>query len=157
AGFSYVRPMPSANLGFKIGSSCDLHLERHLLQNVPAQVAANWTVSRRYGTLPVGAYTLRNAATLDDETAADALALGGSPVGRGSGFSGFSVIADPANPSIVTLAIDLPGAPATPIVAGTAHAFAAGTGTAAAFTRVPSGPNYPDRYALQNAAGYLSV
>jgi hypothetical protein len=156
-GFSYVLPLPGQSAGFKIGSSCALHLERHLLQNVPAQVAPDWTVSRRYGTQAVGAYTLRNAATLDEESAADALALGGSASGRGSGFSAFQVAADAANPSIVTLTIDLPGAPATPIVAGSAHAFAAGTGVAAAFARVPSGPNDPDRYALQNDAGYLSV
>jgi hypothetical protein len=129
-----------------------------LLRNPPAQVAAAWTVNRRHGSTPVGAVTLRNAATMKDETAADALALAGDRAGRASGFSAFTLVPDATNPSVVMLAIDLPGQPATLIGFGIAHPFVAGGGSVVPFTRVPFSAQYPDRYALQASGGmYLSV
>src|SRR5262249_25153870 len=134
-GFSYVRPINGPQGGFKVGSSCTLHLERHLLRNPPPEVTADWTVNGRRQSRPVGAVTLRSAATLKAETAADALALASDRAGRASGFSAFTVVPDATNPSLVTLAIDLPGQTATPIGAGTAHAFVAGA-AAEPFTRI---------------------
>ncbi len=158
-GFSYLRPLnQSFGTGFKVGSSCALHLERHLLRNPPAAMGGNWSVFVRNGFANIGAPTLRNAATLKTETVADNLALAGDHGGGGSGYSELSVVADTTNPSLVTLAIDLPGAPATPINVGTTHPFAAGgSGAIAPFTRVPFGPPFPDRYALQSGGQYLSV
>jgi hypothetical protein len=158
-GFAYVAPTGGPGGGFKIGSSCTLHLERHLLRNPPTQLAADWTVNRRRQSVAVGSATLRNAATLKDETAADALAVAGDRAGRASGFSEFSLVPDAVDPSLVTLVIDLPGQPATPIGAGTAHALVAVPGGAGvSFTREPFGPQYPDRYALRTGNNlYLSV
>ncbi|HEY6477556.1 MAG TPA: hypothetical protein VI456_13325 [Polyangia bacterium] len=157
-GFSYVRPMGGTGGGFKIGSSCTLHVERHLLQNVPAAVGQDWTIGGRYGSTPIGPLTLRNAATLNPETAADALALAGDPGGRGSGFSAFTIAPQASDPSTVVLTIDLPGQPGTPISFGTTHPLVAAPGGAVVpFTRIPYGPQYPDRYALDLGGQYLSV
>jgi hypothetical protein len=157
-GFGYVRPMGGTGSGFKLGSTCKVHLERHLLRNLPTTVAADWTIGARYYTPAIGAPTLMNAATLEPETAAEALALAGGAGGRSSGRSALVVAADPASPDTVTLAIDLPGAPATPIRVATAHAFAAaGTGAVAKFRKVPFGPRYPDRFALALDGKYLWI
>ncbi len=155
-GFSYVRPFGGVGGGFKIGSSCTLHLERHLARNLPPQVDATWTIDGRQGPSPVGPFALRNAATLADETPAEALALAGDVTGRGSGFSAFTLVADGTDPSMVTLTIDLPAQAGAHVGGSTPHAFAAGA-TAIAFKRVPFGPQYPDRYALESAGQYLSV
>jgi hypothetical protein len=155
-GFSYVRPYMGPGKGFKIGSSCTLTLERHLANNPMA--TPGWTVDRRYGPVPLGAPMLLNAATLADETPMESLALAGDVTGRGSGFSAFSVTADGTDPSLVTLAIDLPNQPGALIGAGTAHAFVAAATSATTWRREPFGPQYPDRYALASTDGqYLSV
>ena len=157
-GFSYVRPIGGVAGGFKIGSSCTLHVERHLLQNVPATVDPTWTIGGRYGSTPIGAPTLRNAANLNPETAGDALTLAGDRGGRGSGFSAFTVAPQASDPSTVVLTINLPGHPATPISFGTTHPLAAIPGGAVVpFTRIPYGPVYPDRYALGLGGQYLAV
>ncbi|HVZ74751.1 MAG TPA: hypothetical protein VHJ20_20350 [Polyangia bacterium] len=157
-GFAYVRPTGGTGGGFKLGSSCTVHIERHLLKNVPADVAGTWTVNGRNGAVAVGAPALLNAATLATETADEALALAGDSGGRGSGASAFTLVADATDPSTVSLAIDLPGQPMTLVRAGTKHAFVAGAaGDVAKFTRVPFGPRYPDRYALMSGTQYLWI
>jgi hypothetical protein len=155
-GFSFVRPLPNARAGFQLGSSCTLHLERHLAANPGA--TPTWTVDGRHGTFAIGAPMFLNAATLAQETPMEALALAGDITGRGSGFAAFSVTADGTDPSLVTLAIDLPGQPGALIGAGTAHAFVAAASTPTTWRREPFGPQYPDRYSLASMDGqYLSV
>jgi hypothetical protein len=157
-GFSYVRPMPTSRNGFKMGSSCTVHIERHLARDLPATAADDWLIQGRYaGAPPTNGLSYRNAATLADEVQADALALAGDPSGRNSGASAFTVVPDAADPSAIGLAINLSGS-ATSIHVGTTHPFVAGgAGALASFTRVPFGPPYPDRYALAIGGMYLSI
>jgi hypothetical protein len=155
-GFSYLERSNFTRGYFTMGSSCKLRLERHLSRNVPLNVDTSWKESVRGGSVPV-TINLRNAATLADETAADALALGGDPSGAGSGFSSFTLVPGAMDPSTVSLAIDLPGQPGALIGAGSKHPFVAGGGMTASFTKVPAGPQYPDRFALMSGGQYLSV
>jgi len=158
-GYSYVRPYPGKGAGFKIGSTCTVHVARHLKRNVTADVTQPWSVRGRYSTSDQSlAFAPRNAATLAGETSAEAFALAGSATGEASGSSELFVVADASDPSVVSLAVDLPNQPNTPLRAGSAHAFvAAGTGDVARFTRVPFGPDAPDRYALAVNDTYLAV
>ncbi|HTQ04300.1 MAG TPA: hypothetical protein VMI54_10605 [Polyangiaceae bacterium] len=157
-GFAYVRPY-GAGQGFKIGSSCSVHVARQLKRNVTAGAASSWTVRGRDATADQALPFLpRNAATLADETAADSFALAGGANGQGSGSSAFSVVPDGSDPSVVSLTIDLPNQASAPVRAADTHPFAAaGTGDVALFTRVPFGPDEPDRYALAVNDTYLAV
>ncbi len=158
-GYSYVRPYPGQGMGFKIGSTCTVHVARHLKRNVTADPEHAWSVRGRYSTSDQTlAFAPRNAATLADETSAEAFALAADATGEASGSTELLVVADASDPSVVSLAVDLPNRPKTPIRAGTAHAFvAAGTGEVASFRRVPFGPDAPDRYALAVNGTYLAV
>lgn len=158
-GYSYVRPYAGNGAGFKLGSTCTVHVARHLKRNVTADATQTWAVRGRYSTSDQAlAFAPRNAATLAEETAAAALALDGDPAGRGSGTSALRVVADASDPSLVSLAVDLPNQPNTLLRTGATAAFvASGTGDVARFTRVPFGPDEPDRYALAVDDQYLSV
>jgi hypothetical protein len=161
-GFSYLRPYGGSGAGFKLGSSCKVHIERHLQQNVNLPPGSSWGARGRYygsGTADQ-ALTIqrRNAATLAQEADADAFALAGDPEGASSDASAFTVVPDDTDPTHVTLTIDLPGLPGTPVRTSQSHPFAAaGSGAVASFTRVPSGPDFPDRYALAMNGKYLAV
>jgi hypothetical protein len=158
-GYAYVRPYPGQGAGFKIASTCTVHVARHLKWDLTADAEHAWSARGRYATSEQAlAFAPRNAATLADETSAEAFALAANAAGEASGSSELLVVADASDPSVVSLAVDLPNQPNTPLRAGAAHAFvAAGTGDVARFTRVPFGPDAPDRYALALNDTYLAV